>query len=89
MPTESREENDNNNEIFVSTGNQLDVLSCSVENVVFKVRTCPKEEQAKLEELQKLREFCTYDMVDDRGQDRISTKWLITEKKAMGKRKLG
>ena len=47
---------------------------------MLKVRTCPREEQAKLEELQKLREFGTYDTVDDRGQDRISTKWLLTDK---------
>ena len=74
------EENDNNNVVFKSTGDKLDVLSYSAEHVILKVRMCPIEEQAKLEEVQKLKEFCTYDTVDDRGQDRISTKWVITDK---------
>ena len=35
---------------------------------------------AKQQELQKLKEFDTYQIVDDKGQDRITTTWVLTEK---------
>ncbi len=36
--------------------------------------------QAKYNELQKLKEFDTYKEVDDQGQERITTVWVMTEK---------
>lgn len=36
--------------------------------------------QAKLQELKKLKEFDVYEVVDDRGQDAISTTWVLTMK---------
>jgi transposase InsO family protein len=35
---------------------------------------------AKQQELDKLKEFDTYQIVDDKGQDRITTTWVLTEK---------
>ena len=35
---------------------------------------------AKQEELQKLKEFDTYQIIEDNGQDRIATTWVLTEK---------
>ena len=35
---------------------------------------------AKEQELQKLKDFDTYQIVEDKGQDRISTTWVLTEK---------
>ena len=36
--------------------------------------------KAKLEELEKLKEFNTYEIVEDQGQPRITTVWVLTEK---------
>ena len=36
--------------------------------------------KAKFDELQKLKEFNTYEEVDDQGQERITTVWVLTEK---------
>lgn len=36
--------------------------------------------QAKLKELDKLKEFATYDIVDDEGQGHVTTTWVLTEK---------
>ena len=35
---------------------------------------------AKQQELEKLKEFDTYQIVEDKGQDRITTTWVLTEK---------
>lgn len=57
-----------------------EVLLCNKEKIVFKVNVCEKEEQAKLCELEKLKEFETYTVVENTGQECISTRWVITEK---------
>ena len=36
--------------------------------------------QAKYNELEKLKEFNTYKVVEDKGQERITTTWVLTEK---------
>jgi hypothetical protein len=43
-------------------------------------RNSPECDQAKFEELNKLKAFDTYEVVDDKGQDRITTTWVLTEK---------
>ena len=57
-----------------------DVMVCSKDKIVWKANKCDREEQAKLEEIEKLQQFNTYEVVDDVGQDRITTRWVITEK---------
>ena len=60
--------------------NECDVVRCDRENVLLKVRVCVQEEQAKLEEIQKLKDFDSYEAVEDKGQTSISTMWVITTK---------
>ena len=43
-------------------------------------RDSPECMVAKIEELNKLAAFDTYTIVDDEGQDRITTTWVLTEK---------
>ena len=43
-------------------------------------RNSPECQQAKQDELNKLKAFDTYDIVEDVGQDRITTTWVLTEK---------
>ncbi len=43
-------------------------------------RNSPACDAAKLLELEKLKMFDTYDIVDDEGQERITTTWVLTEK---------
>ena len=43
-------------------------------------RNSPECLQAKFEELNKLIAFDTYKIVEDKGQDRITTTWVLTEK---------
>lgn len=43
---------------------------------------------AKHVELQKLLDFCTYDEVEDKGQNAISTRWVITSKDGIVKARL-
>ena len=43
---------------------------------------------AKIEELQKLRDFDTYEEVADEGQPTVSTRWVITEKEGKMKARL-
>ena len=43
-------------------------------------RNSPECQQAKQDELNKLKAFDTYDIVDDIGQERITTTWVLTEK---------
>ncbi len=43
-------------------------------------RNSPECLQAKHDELNKLKAFDTYDIVDDEGQERITTTWVLTEK---------
>lgn len=56
-------------------------------NNVLYLTLVPKSEQnstecldAKQKELEKLKHFKTYDLVGDIGQDRISTRWVMTRK---------
>ncbi len=43
-------------------------------------RDSPEAMMAKIEELNKLQAFNTYEEVDDVGQERITTTWVLTEK---------
>ena len=43
-------------------------------------RSTPECEEAKQTELDKLREFNTYDIIEDQGQPYITTTWVLTEK---------
>ena len=43
-------------------------------------RDSPECLDAKLKELEKLKEFDTYEIVDDIGQNHITTTWVLTEK---------
>ena len=43
-------------------------------------RDSPEAMIAKMEELNKLQAFNTYEIVDDEGQERITTTWVLTEK---------
>ena len=43
-------------------------------------RDSPECMTAKMEELSKLQAFNTYNIVEDEGQDRITTTWVLTEK---------
>ena len=45
-----------------------------------ELRDSPACLAAKLVELDKLKAFDTYDIVEDNGQDRITTTWVLTEK---------
>ncbi len=56
---------------------QEDVLAVMVPR---EQRDSPECMAAKLEELAKLQAFDTYNVVDDEGQDRITTTWVLTEK---------
>jgi ribonuclease HI len=57
-----------------------EVLVVDRDNMVYKVKLCEKTEQAKIDEIQKLKDFETFSVVVDMGQDRISTRWVITTK---------
>ena len=56
---------------------QEDILAVMVPR---EQRDSPECMTAKLEELAKLQAFDTYTIVDDEGQDRITTTWVLTEK---------
>ena len=43
-------------------------------------RNSPEAQAAKLKELEKLKEFNTYTVVEDKGQERVTTVWVLTEK---------
>ena len=60
--------------------NHTEVLVVDRDNMVYEVKKCEKTEQAKIEEIQKLKEFETFSVVEDTGQERISTRWVITIK---------
>ena len=52
-------------------------------NVVFVPKSRHQEQaciEAKLAELEKLKQFGTYHVVEDRGQPVVSTKWVLTSK---------
>jgi transposase InsO family protein/ribonuclease HI len=63
-----------------------EVLVVDQDNMVHEVKKCEKTEQAKIEEIQKLKDFGTFSVVEDMGQERISTRWVITVKED-GKKK--
>ena len=73
----------------VTTSGEQNLEECDANNItsVNKSETvylakhkCAKTVQAQLDEIQKLQDFDTYDVVEDVGQERISTRWLITTK---------
>ena len=57
-----------------------EVLVVDLDNRVYNVKICAKTEQAKLDEIQKLKDFETFTVVEDMGQERISTRWVLTSK---------
>ena len=66
--------------------NEEEVFAHIVEEEVMAVML-PKEQRdspaamaAKMVELEKLKAFDTYSIVDDKGQDKITTTWVLTEK---------
>jgi len=63
-----------------------EVLLVNQDNMVYQVRLCEKTEQAKIDEIKKLKGFETFSVVDDTGQERISTRWVITTKQDGGKK---
>jgi len=65
---------------FEENEDHTEVLVVDQDNMVYKVKTCEKTEQAKIEEVQKLKDFETFSVVEDTGQERISTRWVITIK---------
>ncbi len=75
------------NDAPVINGESVNVLMTEKDNImshekdktVYKVKMCEIEEQAKLDEIRKLQEFKTYEIVGDIGQDRITTRWVLTE----------
>ncbi|XP_035684716.1 uncharacterized protein LOC118421507 [Branchiostoma floridae] len=58
-----------------------DILCVSRDNVVLQSKLLDTNVQwAREEELKKLKDFETFDVVDDNGQERISTRWVDTMK---------
>ena len=60
--------------------NEKECLVVGREQMVYKVKVCDRTEQAMIDEIEKLKEFDSYEVVEDRGQTSISTRWVITEK---------
>ena len=66
--------------------NEEEVLACMVNEEVLAVmipkdqRNSPAAMAAKMVELEKLKAFDTYQVVDDNGQENITTTWVLTEK---------
>lgn len=61
--------------------NSVYTVSVDRNSVVYKSnQVCQKTVEAQLAEVQKLKDFETYQVVDDVGQDRVSTRWVITDK---------
>ena len=77
---------DNLNNRQIRIMNDADALTCWIDEEVLAVmvprerRNSPEAMEAKFKELEKLKEFDTYEIVDDVGQDRITTTWVLTEK---------
>ena len=77
---------DNLNMRQVRLMNDSDTLASWIDEEVLAVmvprerRDSPEAMEAKHKELEKLQEFETYKVVDDIGQDRITTTWVLTEK---------
>ena len=77
-------DNLNNREVRIM--NEADVLACWIQEEVMAVmvprerRNSPEALEAKRQELEKLKEFETYEVVNDVGQERITTTWVLTEK---------
>ena len=69
-----------------SQGNTVHTVSVEKNEIVYKSNVCQKTMEAQLEEIQKLKDFNTYEVVEDVGQKRVSTRWVITEKSSGEKR---